>query len=200
MFNEPYIFSPFLHALKASALDGKLHVTDFGGSLGSTFFHYRKELKHIGEIKWSVIEQANYVTVGKKEIAEKELNFYFTTAEALEHQEPQLLILSSVLPYLENPFEVLKELVDADFNFILIDRTNFVSRKKNRLTVQRVPSEIYDASYPCWFFNEEKFLNVFLEKYEVLTTFVNDIPPPERLGIDQVYWKGFYLKRKGRGK
>ena len=54
------------------------------------------------------------------------------------------------------------------FGHVLIDRTGFVSGAADRLTVQRVPPAIYDASYPCWFFAREKLLAPFAADYRVV--------------------------------
>ncbi len=197
LFNEPYYFEPLVKALNASVKHNSLDVLDFGGSLGSTYFQYKPILDNVKELNWAVVEQKNYFHAGRTEIAGAGLQFYETVKEALEHQQAQVLLLSSVLPYLKDPYAVIKELLQYKFDTIIIDRTNFIKRKKDRLTVQHVPKEIYEASYPCWFFNEQRFLSHFLEAYEIQNEFMNEIPPPERLGMDEVYWKGFYLKRKG---
>jgi hypothetical protein len=53
-----------------------------------------------------------------------------------------------------------------------VDRTGFTKNEKMRLTIQKVPAKIYDASYPCWFFNEKEF-TMFFEKigYEQIICF-----------------------------
>ncbi len=197
LFNTPYYFEPLVKALKVSVKNNSLDVLDFGGSLGSTYFQYKPILDNVKNLNWAVVEQNNYFQAGRTEIAEAGLQFYETVKEALEQQQAQVLLLSSVLPYLKDPYAVVKELLQYKFDSIIIDRTNFIKRKKDRLTVQQVPKEIYEASYPCWFFNEQRFLSHFLEAYEIQNEFMNETPPPERLGMDEVYWKGFYLKRKG---
>lgn len=197
LFNEPYYFEPLVKALNASAKNNSLNVLDFGGSLGSTYFQYKPVLDGVKELNWAVVEQKNYVETGKNELSEGSLQFYETVKEALGQHQAQVLLLSSVLPYLKDPYAMVKELLQYKFDAIIIDRTNFIKRKKDRLTVQQVPKEIYEASYPCWFFNEQRFLSHFLEAYEIQNEFMNEIPPPERLGRDEVYWKGFYMKRKG---
>ncbi len=197
VFNEPYTFEPLVNALTDSIKNNKLHVVDFGGSLGSTYFQYRSAFNNINDLKWAVVEQNNYVETGKAHIAEGALQFYATVNEALEQQKPQVLLLSSVLPYLKDPFMVIQDLLQFKFETIIIDRTNFIEGKNHRLTVQQVPKEIYEASYPCWFFNEHKLLSRFLKDYDIVNEFNNDFPPPERLGRNIAYWKGFYLKRKG---
>lgn len=196
IFNELYLFEPIVKALSSSVEGDRLHVLDLGGSLGSVYFQHRHLFKHLNDLKWSVVEQEHYVNIGKKDISEGALNFYHTIEEALANQSNQTLLLSSVLQYLPDPYEVLNKLLAFDFKYIIIDRTAFINNAQERLTVQIVPEEIYKASYPAWFFNEHKLLDVLLKKYSIVNEFINDIPLPTELDGQKVYWKGFYLKRK----
>jgi putative methyltransferase (TIGR04325 family) len=196
IFDELYLFEPVVKALKDSVNGQQLHVLDFGGSLGSSYFQHRHLFEHLKDLKWSVVEQKHYVEIGKKEIAEKELRFYFTIEEALKEQSAHVLVLSSVLQYIPEPYKLIGKLLSYDFDYIIIDRTGFIEREKERITKQIVPENIYKATYPAWFFNEIKFLEAFKGKYNVLSEFINDVPLAMKLNNDKVYWKGFYLKRK----
>lgn len=196
VFDKLYLFEPVVNALKNSVQGQKLHVVDFGGSLGSSYFQHRHLFEGLTDLKWSVVEQKHYVEIGKKDIAEKELEFYFTIEEALKEQSNQVLVLSSVLQYIPEPYKLIGKLLSYNFEYIIIDRTGFTEREKERITKQIVPEDIYKASYPAWFFNENEFKKAFLTKYELTDEFINDIPLPTQLDNDKVYWKGFYLKRK----
>ena len=78
--------------------------------------------------------------------------------------------MSSVLQYLENPYVFLKEVLEKNFKYILIDRTPFVYGK-DRLTIQKVNSKIYKASYSAWFFNEKSFREIFSGEYSLIDEF-----------------------------
>jgi len=65
---------------------------------------------------------------------------------------------------------LLDDIVKRDFEFIIIDRTIFFD-DEDRITVQRVPPSIYDASYPCRVFNRQKFLRYFSEGYDLIYDF-----------------------------
>jgi putative methyltransferase (TIGR04325 family) len=56
------------------------------------------------------------------------------------------------------------------FPYVLIDRTPFVKGDQHRIRVQKVSSKIFDASYPCWFFARERFMNHFKD-YEIIAQF-----------------------------
>jgi putative methyltransferase (TIGR04325 family) len=101
-----------------------------------------------------------------------------------------LLLLSSVLPYLETPHALLAEIARRGFGHVLIDRTGFVSGRGDRLTVQRVPPAIYDASYPCWFFQKEGLLRSLGPNYRA----VAEWPSSDAVDIDAEF-RGFLLER-----
>ena len=174
----------------ATKQNGILHVTDFGGSLGSFFYQHRKLFTALNDLKWGVVEQSHFVKYGRQEL--KELDFYYSVEESLQNQKPQVLFLSSVLQYLDKPFEVLKQLIGLNFEYIIIDRTAFTSNDNHELSVQRVDPKIYSASYPAWFFNEEKFLNIFNPHYQVFLSFEND-DFTNRAGS---YFKGYFMIKK----
>ncbi len=190
---------PLLNAFKKIALEGNgvLHVIDFGGSLGSSYFQNRSFLQDLKELKWNVVEQKHFVDCGKECIEGEQLKFYYTIEEAINDSGKQVLLLSSVIQYFEKPYELIEKCLAFDFDYIIIDRTAFVKSQPERITVQIVPESIYKASYPAWFLNEEKFVGSFKKQYEIVDAFISDLSKP--MNIDnktEVYWKGFILKKK----
>ena len=73
----------------------------------------------------------------------------------------------------------------------------FIEGDKERITKQIVPEFIYKASYPAWFLNETKFINAFINDYDLITEFDSGFDPTSVLedGL-KVYRKGFYFKKK----
>lgn len=191
-------FSPDVLKLFESVLNenGELNVVDFGGSLGSTYFQYTKLLNTEKPIRWAVVEQKHFVDTGNAEIADDHLKFFYTAGESIIYASPEILILSSVLPYIEKPYPLLESLLNLNFKYIVIDRTPFINRSTDRLTVQEVPREIYLASYPSWFFSERKFKDYFSRRYTLIKEFDCKTDPKEYLGKDFTYRKGFILKKK----
>lgn len=189
---------PLLEAFNdyAASNDGKMNVVDFGGSLGSSYFQYKGLLKGVKSLSWSVVEQPHFVKCGRDFIADEQLKFFDTIDEALKNKKAGVLYLASVIQYFEKPFELIENCLKYDFDLIIVDRTAFIENKNDRITVQVVPEEIYKASYPCWFFNEEKFINAFREKYIVVKEYVSEVSLPVRLKDNKsVYWKGFVMKK-----
>lgn len=187
-----------ISALLYTAIEnnGQLSVIDFGGSLGSTYYQVKDMIPATVDVHWSVVEQQNYVTCGQAEFQDEVLKFHYTIAESLLAKKADVLLLSSVVQYLENPHEFLREIQDYDFKYILIDRTAFIKNNiPDRLTLQIVPPEIYNAQFPAWFFNEEKFLSHF-KNYNIKMEFESYVSGEQEMEIEGVqlgYDKGFFL-------
>lgn len=189
---------PLLSALLQSLAtqSGELKIVDFGGSLGSTYRAYKDILLKTGMVTWVVVEQKHFVEIGKKEFEDENLKFEYSLQEAVEKFHPNTILLSSVLQYLDRPYELVNEIRQISFNKIIIDRTAFIDDSE-RITVQQVPEEIYPASYPCRFFNEKDFMGTLSNQYEIMFDFESFCDPNFVTEDDKkLYWKGFYLSQK----
>jgi putative methyltransferase (TIGR04325 family) len=155
----------------ASRHKNRLNVVDFGGSLGSSYFQNRLFLNSLNELRWNIVEQKHFVDCGKKYFENGTLNFFYDIDSCLKKSFPNIILLSGVLQYLENPYDFLKKILDYKVKYIIIDRTAFLKKGEDRLTIQKVPPEIYNASYPSWFFNERNFLSLFKNKYKMIADF-----------------------------
>ena len=94
------------------------------------------------------------VECGKKYFENEYLKFYFSLDDCIKEQNPDAILLSSVIQYIEQPYDLLKKIINYGLEFIIIDRIAFIKGDKERLTVQKVSPKIYKASYPAWFFSE----------------------------------------------
>lgn len=176
--------------------ENKLDVVDFGGSLGSSYFQMHTLLNETIDLNWNVVEQKHFVSCGKEFIQDDNLKFHNTIEEALQHSQSHILLVSSVVQYLEKPYDFIEKAINYGFDYILIDRTAFIDADKERITVQVVPESIYKASYPVWFLNEKKFINSFLSRYTLIQEFDSYCDPGEYLGDKWTYRKGMVFKRK----
>jgi putative methyltransferase (TIGR04325 family) len=158
-----------------AAQDGYLHVMDFGGSLGSTYFQNQFFLKNINDLSWNIIEQPHYVQCGKAEFEDKQLKFYFDIKTCMEQNKINVILLSSVLPYLEQPHEFLKTIEKLEVKFILIDKMPLINSNTDRLTVQSVSAKICKASYPAWFFSKTKFYGFIEKHFQIVADFDREI-------------------------
>jgi putative methyltransferase (TIGR04325 family) len=198
LFDKIQYSWPLLACLQNVAInhDASLSIIDFGGSLGSSYFQNRYFLKGLVSLKWFVVEQDHFVSCGKKNFEDDNLKFAYSVDEVLQNQSVHCLLLSSVLQYLPDPFMWMERFLKFNFDYIIIDRTGFSAGESNVLTVQTVPAEIYQASYPCWFFNEKGFIDRVQKRYEIITDFNDSFTFPVIINRMNCYWKGFYLRRK----
>ena len=171
---------------------GRLNIIDFGGSLGTAYFQNRFFLSALKEVNWGVVEQRHFVECGKRHFEDDRLKFYETIGDCLKVQTADAILFSNAIQYVKKPYGLISGAVDTGFKYIVFDRTSFNSpADRDRLTIQRVNPDIYDASYPCWFFNEKRFLSLFEKRYRL----VADFESGDRANIPSVF-KGFIFKKK----
>jgi putative methyltransferase (TIGR04325 family) len=195
LFDEVQYSWPLLAALLwvASRSGNRLNLIDFGGSLGSTYYQNVRFLSHLDELAWSIVEQDKFVNCGQELFENSHLRFYDGLDACMRDRHPDAVLFSSVIQYLEKPYELLADVFERGFTYILFDRTAFLEQGDDRITVQKVPPEIYSASYPAWFFNREKFLNFFSGKYELMAEF--DSFESFQLHDQTAQDKGFIFKK-----
>lgn len=179
-----------------------MSVLDFGGSLGSTYFRYRNLFDELG-IKWHVVEQKHFVERGIETVPE--VRFHYTLDEAVnagDHSTNYVLLLSSVLGYLDRPYEMFEDMLSRDFEYIIIDETAFFIEETtpDRIMLQHVPSSIYSAVYPINLFGLSKFRD-FVTKfgYEIFWEWTyrgGFIPIKEGSHLKDTIDKGFFLRKR----
>lgn len=171
-----------------------INILDFGGSLGSSYHQNKYILNTIDDLslKWNIVEQKSFIKCGRDNFEEEKLKFYLTTDECLKENAPNILLLSSVMQYLEKPFEQLDKLLSLDTEYIIVDRTAFIKSETDIITIQKIPPSIYKASYPAWAFNEQKFLSRILGKYNMILEQDN----LDKSNYPSMYFKGFIFKKK----
>jgi putative methyltransferase (TIGR04325 family) len=194
-FEEMECHFPLAWALMRSAVrHRRLHVLDFGGSLGSVYFQLRHLIGSIPSLKWAVVEQPAHVKVGTQEFANNELSFHCTMEDACTDQRFDVLLLSGVLQCLPDPMGFLDAALAHGIPSIILERTPFMTDGKTRLTVQHVPKRIYPASYPSWFFSEKEVVGKLMKRYDKITDWpALDMHHPEG---DRADYKGFLFELK----
>ncbi len=182
----------------AGANRGELNVLDFGGSLGSTYYRCRNFLAPAARLRWSIIEQQRFVECGRREFAEENLRFYGSVGDCLAQESPNLALLSSSLPYVQDPYRILGELDAAKIAGIVIDRTPHHDGSGDLVFVQQVPAPIYRASYPCRVFGSGKLAAVLDANYELVAT-LDVTEGPFRAGSTLIRYGGWaWVRRAGR--
>jgi putative methyltransferase (TIGR04325 family) len=191
-FDLPELNLPLVSALKVAAeeCDGKLDVVDFGGSLGSTWWQNSSVLGDFKMIHWRVVEQPHFVKAGR-EFATDQLNFYATIDEAQRMGSPTVILFSSVLPYIEKPYELLKEMDRRGFLHVFLDRTPFVRTGGEQLVVQHTPPELGGGSYPSWLFDRSRIIASLGPNFELKAEWLgSDLIDP------RVEYMGFHFQRR----
>ncbi|HTQ50195.1 MAG TPA: methyltransferase, TIGR04325 family [Candidatus Acidoferrales bacterium] len=191
-FAEPEAHWPLLACLQRAAVlaGGRLGVVDFGGAFGSLWWQHRTWLAGL-DVQWQVVDRPEVVAAGRREFANDQLQFFETIDSACANARPTVMLLSSVLPYLEAPHTLLADVAQLGFRHIIIDRTGFIRADRDRLMVQRSPPEIFAARFPCWFFARAGVLRHFGDSYRLAAEW-----PCVDEGGSAAEFRGLFLERK----
>ena len=193
LFYDNTIQENLVNCLKnAQNTEGVLRVLDFGGSLGSTYFQHKNILKNYPNLIWCVVEQAHFVETGNKAFEDQQLKFEDSIETAIEKYQPNFILLSSVLQYIESPYALLETLFKTRIPYVFVDKTPFISENEDKIVKQIVSTKIYKASYPCWLFNKNKFQNFILPYADIEQNFTNS----DRNNLLNCRYEGYILKLK----
>lgn len=157
------------------AMHGKeeLHLLDFGGSLGSVYFQNRKFLSCFRKISWEIVEQKHFTEAGRELLKGfPEISFQQSVEDVFRNGKPDIVLFSSVLQYLPDFQPLLQKVMDAECDYILIDRTPiFTENEKRRYCVQSVPPSIYTGSYAVQIFGKNDFRDILSPHYFLFDDF-----------------------------
>jgi len=173
----------------AAANKGRLHVLDFGGSLGSAYFQNRNFLGFTTEFSWSVIEQPHFAGAGRAYIQDENIKFYDSISKCLLENTPNVILLGGVLQYLKEPSPILGALAETGA-LIIVDRTPISDNADEFILVQKVPASIYPASYPIRILNEK---NIIPAGYVKVAKFQSPEGKMTKKGCSFT-WSGFILE------
>ena len=187
---------PLLAALLRIATEngGRLSVLDFGGGMGSQFQQCYPWIKKSMHLKWQVVEQPTFVRLGRENLETDYLSFQNTIDEAFAIETPNVALFSSVLQYVESPYELLMNIASNQVSNVIVDRTPFIGGKRSKIAVQRVPSRIVSSSYPVHLFSKFEFLTNISDCYDVECDFS---AVDGRMGgpFSPIDFMGLYLRR-----
>ncbi|MDD3137795.1 MAG: methyltransferase, TIGR04325 family [Lachnospiraceae bacterium] len=194
LFEEKEYNFPLMTYLLMASCNKKIRVIDWGGSLGSTYFQNRSILGNDYDVKWCVIEQSHFVEFGIENLESEELIFKKKITDIKELEEYNVVLLSSVLQYLDSEMQVLEEICTKRPEYIIIERTPF---GKERICIQKIREPIYDASYVCKILDEKKIIS-FIEKngYQLIDQWNSIQDGVIYFENDVVYDKSLVFRRK----
>jgi len=179
--------------LEVAARDGELKVLDFGGSLGSLYWQHRKFFAGL-KVSWGVVEQPEFAAVGQ-ELDQSSIDFFPSVTDYLKSETPNVVLLSSVLQYLPNPEQTLRELLATPADTVILDRTPISTVTSNVPCLQVVPQHIYAGSYPAWIFSNTWLRNQ-LAGWEVVAEFDGIEPAGQTKNGIHFSWDGLIAQRK----
>jgi putative methyltransferase (TIGR04325 family) len=172
----------------------QLTVLDFGGALGRHYHDLRRFLPRRIRLAWNVVETPAMAGEGRRRFATSELHFVDSLATVAQRRFDVVLAIGS-LQYVEDPAACFRQLAALRTTFLLLDRFPLVDLPRDRLTVQRVPPTIYRASYPAWFFSEQRWRGLFQDAGLMLRSQWHSPEDQARLGDLAVSFLGFLLER-----
>ena len=196
-FDEPDYNFPLLACLLriASENGNRLRVLDFGGALGSTYFQCRSFFSGLTELRWTVVEQPHFVACGQREFADGRLLF----APEIDQREVDVVLLSSVMQYLPEPWTLLEKCRGTGAPWLLVDRTGLIESPRDVLSVQQVPAVIYGKAtrYPAWLFSRLKWHANLAEHWNTVCELPgrDGILPSDRGEVHFGFW--LYHRKEG---
>lgn len=132
-----------------------LHILDFGGAMGTHYYALAPLLEKRFQLKWTVCETPATARAAAAEFQTDELQF----VDSLERVSgrPDLVLCSGSLQYVEDPAESLGRLL-ALSDVFLMNRTAIVARESDKVMVQTVNTDVYQARFAAWFLSEPRLL------------------------------------------
>ncbi len=174
-------------------------LLDVGGALGSTLLQH----DFLDGIRWNIVEQKSYVEVGRK--ITPQICFWYSIEEFNDSGErADIVLLSSVLMYLKNPYEYIEKVLSIKPSYIIIDRTYFSSKNSDVIVKQFVPDSVCGGSYPAHLLSEKKIMDIILDDYALKVNWNSTLEHEEREKIKYVdgfaeefiYSRGALFERK----
>ena len=185
-----YDFKLLSSLLLIANIQNQLNVADFGGALGTSFRQNKKFLDCLQlPKKWAVVEQKEFVQIGKSEFQTETLLFSESLSEI--NFDVDVVLLGGSLCYIEDAYSILDEIKNLSPKFILIVRTPFSDGFDDKISLQIVPRAIYNASYPIWTFSESKLLAYLSDNYELFEQWEDDLQADQDATA-----KGFLFRKK----
>ena len=159
-FIEPHYNYPVLSFLLQRYIeDGKLHILDFGGSLGSMYYQHRDVMKNMSDLKWNIVEQFPVVDYGKKNLEDEKLLFCYDIDDV---ELCNFIIVGSSIQYINNYMLYLNKLVSKKVTHIVFDKIPVSNQEW--ISIEVVHEPIYEASYPIRVFDKEKLID-YMKSY-----------------------------------
>ena len=196
LFNKPeYSWHLLTLIFQHSILNNnKVSLIDYGGSLGTTYFQNVKFLSTISNLKWYIVEQDLFSQCGKKYFENETIKFFNNIEDVFKIDTPKIIYLGCVIQYLKEPKTLISKIINFNFDYIIFERIAFINENSDILTIQNVDKNIYDASYPAWFFNKNNFISHFND-YDIVSILPSYIDKNISIKNKNAYWETIIFKK-----
>jgi len=184
----------------------KLNIVDFGGACGLHFFETKTFFKDFLNVDWIVVETAQMIK-SAKEAGIKNDGLFFESDFSNTGKRSDLLFSSGALQCVENPYELLCEMIKLEPLYILLNRMSLNEKDYEIVTVQKSrlsengPGELPEGyadkivKYPQTNISINKFLNIIQSDYNVEWEFDDD-SGVHKIPGENIIGKGYLFKRK----
>lgn len=194
VFNDESINWPVICGILMARQNNtsSLVLMDVGGSFASLFYQNIKILKDFN-IKWNIVEQEKIVNEGPKLVSNSDINFFDSIEKCLKSGFPDIVHFGSSLQYFEFPYKILEYIIETRPKFLIIDRIPVHKGEQDIIAIERVPKDIYNATYPLWIFSEDKLLKLLKTCWDQ-NLFFSALGQPGKTKTGVAYeWKGIIL-------
>jgi putative methyltransferase (TIGR04325 family) len=163
--------TPILAGIAVACESGTIRVLDFGGNLGMVYFDVASVLPdRVGE--WRVVDLQEVVNHGNLNYADGRLAFFVSLESACREFNPDLVLCSHTLQYLEKPYDALATLSALSPAVIVLHELPVAER--GRFMIQRLPGSLGGGRRPIQILSSSK-LATALSSYDLIADM--DLPP-----------------------
>ncbi|MDB0022452.1 methyltransferase, TIGR04325 family [Flavobacteriaceae bacterium] len=188
-FNNLNIDHNFLESLKKCIKTDNTILLDFGGSLGTTFFKYHDLISKNKLIEWFIIEQEKIFE--KSKILNFPINLkFFKNIDEIQ-VKPDIILLGSVLQYIEHHNKLLTKLISLKPNYVFIERTIFSINNLEPIYIQENYFNFKKTSYPVRAISLKLLIKFMLKaNYIVVNKYENkDIIAGDNVKVNSILFK-----------
>lgn len=148
---------------------GQLRVLDFGGGSGGVYWDTIPFLPPSVKVSWSVVDQNEQITLAKKHLGQYPLKYFYTTTEAEKNEKPDVILLSGVLQYIEDPDFISACLDQTTASFVIIARLPIQHSGEDYVTIQHIPKALaIRRTFPVWKFDYDKMMKRMSDRLELI--------------------------------
>ena len=158
------IASAFLEGVASSK--NTIRVIDVGGGLGQYFFLLEKLAPSI-QFEWVILETTAVCELAKS-VAPTKKNIRWISSLDDAQVTFDIALLSSVIQYVEKPFDLLDDLMKVA-KFLILNRLPLTSSRNQKICIQRPGFFESKGSYPVHLLSEDKVIAYFEARGKILS-------------------------------